>query len=75
MTDLCTEKYKPRTLSDYVFQNESQQIQFAHFVKEGSIPNLLFTGPAGTGKTTAAKMLINELQLHPNDVLEINASN
>ena len=75
MTDLWTEKYRPRTLSDYVFQNGSQQIQFAHFVKEGSIPNLLFTGPAGTGKTTAAKMLINELQLHPYDVLEINASN
>lgn len=75
MTDLWTEKYRPRTLSDYVFQNSAQQTQFEHYIKEGRIPNLLFTGPAGTGKTTAAKMLINELKLHPYDVLEINASN
>lgn len=75
MTDLWTEKHRPRTLSDYVFQNSAQQTQFEHYIKEGRIPNLLFTGPAGTGKTTAAKMLINELKLHPYDVLEINASN
>lgn len=75
MTDLWTERYRPRTLSEYVFQNSNQQVQFQHWIQEGKIPNLLFTGPAGTGKTTAAKMLIAELKLHPYDVLEINASN
>lgn len=75
MTDLWTEKYRPSTLSDYVFQTQEQQSQFEHYVKEGRIPNLLFTGPAGTGKTTAAKMLIHELKLNPYDILEINASN
>jgi DNA polymerase III delta prime subunit len=75
MTDLWVEKYRPKTLNEYVFQNSNQQQLFIDWVKEKSIPHLLFTGPAGTGKTTAAKMLINELKLHPYDVLEINASN
>jgi len=75
MTDLWVEKYRPKTLGEYVFQNENQQQQFREWVQAQSIPHLLFTGPAGTGKTTAAKMLIHELKLHPYDVLEINASN
>lgn len=75
MTDLWVEKYRPTTINDYVFQNENQQTQFSSWVKDKSIPHLLFTGPAGTGKTTAAKVLMNELELHPYDILEINASN
>lgn len=75
MNNLWVEKYRPKTLDEYVFQNSDQQSQFRDWVASGSIPHLLFTGPAGTGKTTAAKMLINELKLHPYDVLEINASN
>lgn len=75
MADLWVEKYRPTTINDYVFQNENQQTQFSTWVKEKSIPHLLFTGPAGTGKTTAAKVLMNELELHPYDILEINASN
>lgn len=75
MTELWVEKYRPKTLDDYVFQNENQQQQFRGWVQERSVPHLLFTGPAGTGKTTAAKMLIHELKLHPYDILEINASN
>jgi len=75
MNNLWVEKYRPKTINEYVFQNQNQQTQFQQWIKEHSIPHLLFTGPAGTGKTTAAKMLINELELHPYDVLEINASN
>jgi len=74
-TDLWVEKYRPKTLDEYVFQNPDQQEMFRSWIKEGTIPHLLFTGPPGTGKTTAAKMLINELKLNPYDVLEINASN
>jgi replication factor C small subunit len=35
---------------------------------------LLFSGPAGTGKTTLAKLLLNELEVDPGDVLELNGS-
>jgi DNA polymerase III delta prime subunit len=75
MLELWVEKYRPKTLNDYVFQNSDQQTQFQSWVRAGSIPHILLTGPAGTGKTSAAKMLINELNLNPLDVLEINASN
>jgi replication factor C small subunit len=75
MTALWVEKYRPKTLNEYVFQSSNQQQLFRDWVRDQTIPHLLFTGPAGTGKTTAAKMLINELKLHPYDVLEINASN
>ena len=74
-TSLWVEKYRPKTLNEYVFQNPDQQAMFQSWIQEAAIPHLLFTGPPGTGKTTAAKMLINELNLNPYDVLEINASN
>lgn len=75
MLHLWVEKYRPQTLNDYVFQNSDQQAQFQSWVKAGSIPHILLTGPAGTGKTSAARMLINELNLDSLDVMEINASN
>ena len=75
MIELWTEKYRPQTLDDYVFQNSDQQSQFRSWIKESSIPNLLFTGPAGTGKTTAARMLVHELKIHDYDFVAINASN
>jgi len=75
MIDLWTEKWRPKDLNDYVFQNVDQQSQFQDWIREGSIPNLLLTGPAGTGKTTAARMLVSELKIQDYDFLSINASN
>ena len=48
--------------------------QVERWVKEGTIPHLLFSGNAGIGKTTLAKILLNELGIDGLDVLEINAS-
>jgi DNA polymerase III delta prime subunit len=44
------------------------------WIKEGSIPHLLFSGNAGIGKTTLAKLLLNELNVNPLDILEVNGS-
>ena len=44
------------------------------WIKEKSIPHLLFSGSAGIGKTTLAKILFNELEVNDLDLLEINAS-
>lgn len=74
MKELWTEKYRPQTLDGYVFTDPTQREQIEYFVKEKSIPHLLFTGPAGTGKTTLAKILVNCLEIDPYDFLQVNAS-
>jgi replication factor C small subunit len=71
---LWVEKYRPKTIEDYVFKDEAQKRQVKSWIKEGSIPHLLFSGSAGIGKTTLAKVLLNELDIENFDVLEINAS-
>lgn len=74
MKELWTEKYRPHTIGDYVFRDEAQRDQVASWIKSGAIPHLLFSGAPGVGKTTLAKILINELKIDEYDVLEINAS-
>jgi len=74
MKELWTEKYRPDTLDGYVFKDDNQRTQIESWVKDGSIPHLLFSGAPGVGKTTLAKILINLLEIDNYDVLEINAS-
>jgi DNA polymerase III delta prime subunit len=74
MKELWVEKYRPKTLDGYVYQNDFQKKQVVTWVKEQSIPHLLFSGSAGIGKTTLAKILLNELDISEHDILEINAS-
>jgi replication factor C small subunit len=74
MKDLWTEKYRPKTVDGYVFKDEAQRKQVVRWIEEKTIPHLLFSGNAGIGKTTLAKLLFNELDANPLDILEINAS-
>lgn len=74
MKELWTEKYRPKTVSDYVFRDDAQRRQVDSWIKEGSIPHLLLSGAAGIGKTTLAKVLCHELGIEDYDILEINAS-
>jgi DNA polymerase III delta prime subunit len=74
MKQLWVEKYRPRDVDGYVFRDEAQREQVKSWIKEASIPHLLFSGAAGIGKTTLAKILINALNIDEYDVLEINAS-
>jgi replication factor C small subunit len=57
-----------------VFRDDHQRKQIETWIKDKSIPHLLFSGGAGIGKTTMAKILVNELGIEEYDVLEINAS-
>ena len=74
MKELWTEKYRPNTLDGYVFTDPNTREQVEYFIKEKSIPHLLLTGPAGTGKTTLAKILVNCLEIDGYDFLQVNAS-
>jgi len=67
---LWVEKYRPKTISDCVLP-ESLKNVFEKIVANGDLPNMLFTGTAGLGKTTVAKALCNELDL---DHIVINGS-
>jgi len=74
MQELWVEKYRPKKVNDYVFRDSHQKRQVESWIKDGSIPHLLFSGHAGIGKTTLAKVLLNELDIPALDILEINAS-
>lgn len=71
---LWVEAYRPKTVSEYVFVDQQQKQMVEHWIKDDSFPHLLLSGEPGTGKTTLAKVLINELAIEDFDVLEINAS-
>lgn len=74
MKELWVEKYRPTTVADYVFRDEAQKRQVQSWLDSKAIPHLLFSGAAGTGKTTLAKVLLHELDVDWGDVLIINGS-
>lgn len=74
MKELWTEVYRPKTVDGYVFTDKGTREQIEDFIKNKSIPHLLLHGPAGTGKTTLAKILVNQLGIDDYDFLQVNAS-
>jgi len=74
MKELWTEKYRPKDVDGYVFTDNSVKEQVEEWIKDGHIPHLLLHGPAGTGKTTLAKILVNQLGIDSYDFLQVNAS-
>jgi len=67
---LWVEKYRPKVVSDTILP-ESLKLTFQKIVDGGELPNMLFTGTAGLGKTTVARALCNELGC---DFILINGS-
>ena len=68
MKELWVEKYRPKDVSGYVFRDDHQRKQITTWIKDKSIPHLLLSGAAGIGKTTLAKILINEIGIEDYDV-------
>ena len=67
---LWVEKYRPTSLENYI-GNDHLKSKVSVYLESGDIPHLLLFGRAGTGKTTLAKLLINNIEC---DYLYINAS-
>ena len=67
---LLVEKYRSKTLDSYV-GNDHIKKTIEQYLGQNDIQNLIFYGPAGTGKTTLAKLIVNNLDC---DYLYINAS-
>ena len=57
---LWTEKYRPKTIDECILP-DSMKKTFKEFINSGELPNFLFCGGAGVGKTTVAKALCNEI--------------
>lgn len=74
MNKVWFDQYRPSTVDGYVFKDDNLRQQITKWKAEQNIPHLLFSGPAGTGKTTLAKIIFNELDADRADILEINAS-
>ena len=68
--DLFVEKYRPQSLEGFIGDNTIRD-KVQEYLKEGTLQNLLLFGPAGTGKTSLAKLIVNQLEA---DHLYINAS-
>ena len=67
---LWVEKYRPRKVSETILQKELKTT-FQNIVDGGEIPNMMFAGTAGTGKTTVARAICEELGL---DYIVVNGS-
>ena len=67
---LWVEKYRPKKISECILPSETKKT-FQEFLKQNQIPNLLLSGTAGTGKTTVARALCEELKC---DYIIINGS-
>ncbi len=60
MIEVWTEKYRPDTL-DEVIGHKNKVERLKSFVEKGTVPHMMFAGPAGTGKTTSAIALAKDL--------------
>lgn len=72
--ELWVDKYRPKAIKDYVWQDEQTSKQVNAWITAGATDNVLLYGPAGVGKTTLAGVLLNELKVDRSDTLWMNAS-
>lgn len=71
---VLNEKYRPRKLEDYIFANDTTREVVQKWIEEKSIPHIFMYGHQGTGKTSLAYMLKEELGVDDADFMLLEAS-
>lgn len=71
---IWSEDYRPKSIDGYVFKDEGLKSRVLQWIENGAIPHVTFCGPAGTGKTTLAFLILEELGVDECDILYISAS-
>lgn len=59
ISQLWVEKYRPKTISDYIFKSEELRLVFEEWIRTGELPNVGIYGPAGTGKCLGEHEMIS----------------
>lgn len=72
--ELWTEKYRPKSLDEYVWRDPNQRKKAEEWIASGALPHVIFSGVTGTGKTSLALLLLRLLNIPEGDILKINAS-
>lgn len=72
--DMWVEKYRPKTLDEYVWRDPDQRAKVEEWLADGVLPHLMLSGVSGTGKTSLAELLLRILNIPQGDILKINAS-
>lgn len=67
-------KYRPATVKEYVFQDQTTKALVERYISEQNFPSLLLSGHRGTGKTSLALLLKRQLEIDDLDFLVLNAS-
>lgn len=71
---LWTEYFRPKTIADYVWRDDRQREIVESWIKNKDLPSVVFSGSAGTGKSSLINVLLHELNVKDGDVLYKNAS-
>lgn len=71
---LWFEKYRPKTIDEYVFHDSTLKASVGKMIDDRNIPHLILSGVQGSGKSLLSEILVSELEVDDTDIMVINGS-